>query len=96
MFITNKNKCLMNFNNKHFKTRTLKVEVGDNTRTYTIADESLLQEINSVTTSEAQLKGTNIDEQIYFYVDKGQLELPAKEICEKHLDVPMKFVEEIF
>lgn len=36
----------------------------------------------------------NIDEGIYFYVDEGVLDLPAEEICSKHLDIPFKFIKE--
>jgi len=38
---------------------------------------------------------TKVDDQIYFYVEDEVIELSAEEICENHLDVPMKFIEEI-
>jgi hypothetical protein len=36
-----------------------------------------------------------IDNKIYYYVDDNEIELSPEEICEKYLDVPMIFIEEI-
>ena len=36
-----------------------------------------------------------IDDEIYYYVDDEFIEYSADEICEKYLDSPMKFIEEI-
>jgi hypothetical protein len=36
-----------------------------------------------------------IDDEIYYYVDDEFIEYSADEICEKYLDIPMKFIEEI-
>ena len=38
----------------------------------------------------------SIDESIYFYVEDGVFLNDAKDICENHLDEPIKFYSEIF
>lgn len=50
----------------------------------------LSTEKESVEDAEAE----SIDVDIYFYVSDELITLPAKEICEKHLDIPFKFISE--
>lgn len=63
--------------------------------THTIADQTLF---DAISVDDKYLNhGTpehQVDEQIYFYVEEGQLELPAEEICKDCLDIEFQFIEE--
>ena len=88
---------MITFNGKEFETRTFNVMLEGNLTTITIAGEDLLEEISidgkhfKSGTDEQQ-----IDESIYFYVEVGKLKLLPTDICEKCLDMPMEFEEEMF
>ena len=86
----------MKYNGKEYPARTFTMASKDTGEvTYTIADESLFNEISK---DDKYLEtGTpewNIDDQIYFYVETGQLNLSANEICKNHLDVEFEFISE--
>lgn len=79
----------INFQGKNYPARTFTMtseETGE--VTYTIADETL-SEANQESPVDCI-----IDESIYFYVEKGVLDLSAEEICEKHLDIKFEFISE--
>jgi hypothetical protein len=78
-------------NGKEFKTRTFLVdskETGE--MQITIADSSLDKELSSCDV-ETQIA---IDNEIYFYVEEGCLELSPEEICKTCLDMPFIFLED--
>lgn len=88
-----------------YPLRTLTVEhessVGNSE--ITIAPESLITNIQKtgdgylgVEGEPEDIKGEYIDSKVYHYVDDEVFYNSAEEICEKHLDIPMKFVEENF
>ena len=82
---------IVKFNDKEFKTRTFLVkseETGE--MQITIADETLNEEIGGLNNVEAE----SLDCLIYYYVESGILDLPAEEICKKHLDIPFTLLEE--
>lgn len=86
----------MNYNGKEYTTRTFTMISEETGKvTYTIADESLFNEISK---DDKYLEmGTpewSIDEQVYFYVAEGKLNLSADEICKDHLDAEFEFISE--
>jgi hypothetical protein len=84
------------FQGKRYPVRDLTVEhceYGDPV-TYTVAPESLLDEMNKVDDINQGLSLINLDSEIYHYVDDAVWHLTGKEICEQHLDMPFVFIEE--
>lgn len=78
-------------NGKEFKTRTFLVTSEETDEMQiTIADYSLDKELSNCDEETYQ----SIDNDIYFYVNEGQLELSAEEICETCLDIPFKLLED--
>ncbi len=73
-------------------TRTFVVVCEGVKRTYTISTEMLMEALGDEMDAEANA----IDESIYFYLEGEKITLSGKEICEQHLDTPMKFIREIF
>jgi hypothetical protein len=78
-----------------YVTRTFKVICEGESRTYTIAIETLSDAMGE-DKEKHDTEANNIDNQIYFYLEGEKITLSGKEICEEHLDMPMKFVREIF
>lgn len=80
-----------------YPTRTFVVEdeVIGGKRTYTIATESLSEALGDAK-EEWDTKENDIDSEIYFYVEDEVIGMDAEEICKKHLDIPMTFIEELF
>ncbi len=79
-----------------YPTRTLSVSIDGTEQDITIATESLQKALFTEKGYEGDLAELeeNIDNQIYFYVEDAVIGLDANEICEKHLDVAMEFLEE--
>ena len=77
------------YEGKDYSVRTFHVEViGHNHEAkYVIAPESLMDAMAD--------KENDIDDMIYHYIQDEHFNLSAQEICEKHLDIPMKLIEEI-
>ncbi len=87
---------MITFKGKEYETRTFSVICDGYEHDFTIADETLFEAISEQ--DEYLTDGTEahtVDGEIYFYVEKGQLELSAEEICKDCLDVEMEFVEEL-
>jgi hypothetical protein len=78
-----------------YVTRTFVVMFEGEKHTFTIATE-LLSEAMGQEWDEWGSEAHKLDNQIYFYLEGEKITLSGKEICEKHLDEPMKFVREIF
>ncbi len=58
-----------------------------------------VQSLSDAMGDEKEEHGTyanEIDCEIYFYLADDNIKLSAEEICEKHLDEPMTFIEELF
>lgn len=91
--------CTVKYNGKKYPIRTIHVkhETMDGEVARTIAPESLIDAIQE-NEGDAYLddgtEGNMIDRNIYHYVEDEYFYSSAEEICEKHLDIPMKFVEE--
>lgn len=89
---------MITYKRKKYPTRTLRVfsKQAGGERTYTIADETLF---NAISKDDKYLddgtKESDIDQQIYYYVEEGCLDLPAEEIAKNHLDIEFEFIEEI-
>lgn len=89
---------MITYKGKEYPTRTLKLysEENDLEMIYTIADEALF---NDISKNDKYLEfGTDefyVDQQIYYYVEEGCLDLPAEEIAKNHLDIEFKLIEEI-
>lgn len=88
---------MIEYKGKEYPARTFTMtsdETGEITRT--IADSTLsdaLHEDEEALEDDDTEEG-QIDMQIYFYVEAGELELPAAEICKNLLDMEFKFIEE--
>ena len=84
------------YKGKQYPTRLFIVdnpEFGEN-QTIRIATDSLFEAFGGayeIWDSEEH----KIDNEIYFYVEDEVIELPPLDICKNHLDIPMKFIEEI-
>lgn len=79
----------ISFQGKEYPVRTFTMTSKDTGEvTYTIADETL-----SEANQETPVNCT-VDESIYFYVEKGVLDLSAEEICKNHLDIEFEFISE--
>jgi hypothetical protein len=74
--------------------RTFEVICEGAKRTYTIAIETLFEAFGE-DMDKWDEQAHALDQQIYFYLEGEKITLSGKEICEEHLDVPMKFVREI-
>jgi hypothetical protein len=87
----------VHYKDYNYPTRTFVVESPEigGRRTYTIATESLSEALGDKK-EVWDTKENDIDSEIYFYVEDEVIGLDAEEICEKYLDVPMKFIEEDF
>lgn len=80
-----------------YVTRTFKVILEGESETITIAIDTLSEALGGEKLGHVLDKEADaIDEQIYFYLEGEKITLSGKEICEQHLDEPMKFVREIF
>jgi hypothetical protein len=83
-----------------YRTRIFNVDLigQDWEGTYKIAEDELYDAIHeSVGEWEDLIDQSEeffIDNEIYHYVENGILDLPAEEICLKHLDIPMKLIQE--
>lgn len=81
-----------------YPVRTFRVLLSGNEQDITLADMNLFNALYAENKGEkfTDLKGESeiVDNRIYFYVDAGNLELSPDEICKKHLDINMKFIEE--
>ncbi len=88
---------IINFEGVEYPTRTFKVmsDEFDDEQIFTIATESLDEALGD-NKEEWDTEENNIDCTIYFYVEDKVINLDSKEICENHLDIEMKFIEEIF
>lgn len=89
---------MITYKGVEYPTRTFKMysdETGE--VVYTIANTILQKELLGEGYQEDMEKiEREIDEQIYFYVDELELDLPPEEICMNCLDIEFIFVEEIF
>jgi hypothetical protein len=75
-----------------FPIREFRVEMSDGTiQDITIATESLEDSLDIVDNPN----DNSLDMEIYFYVQDDLINLPAEEICQEHLDEPLKFIEEL-
>lgn len=75
-----------------YPTRTFELETTSGFRMeVTISTESL----ENVLDFENNERDEKIDEVIYFYVPDKVIDLPAEEICEKHLDEKVILIEEL-
>lgn len=86
---------MVTYKNKEYKTRLFMVdnpEFGEQ-QTIRISTDSL----NEVMGDKVHNEGIeqDIDNTIYFYVADKVIDLDPTEICKSHLDIPMKFIEEI-
>lgn len=76
---------------KEYPTRDFRVEMPDGSiMDITIATESLENVLDI-----ENPRDSDIDEEIYFYVEDHLIDLPAEEICQEHLDEPLKLIEEL-
>ena len=82
---------LINYMGKLYPTRTFNVVVEGNQRQYKIATDSLYEALNKDVFGAEENK---IDNQIYYYVEEGVIEMDAELICKDFLDVEMKFISE--
>lgn len=84
------------YKQKKYPVRTFTItseETGE--VTYTIAEDALFEAISKNDKHESDGSVENkIDNEIYFYVEDGKLELPAEEICKDCLDIEFKFISE--
>ena len=83
-------------NNYPSRTFVIKRKGWKHTETITISVASLESEMIKNRPSLGSGTEQKIDEQIYFYVDDDKITLSAEEICNSHVDEPVKFIEEIF
>lgn len=77
---------------KHYPTRMFTVSSPELGGLHTILIST--QSLQDALGENKEVHGTleeEIDSTIYFFVEDDKINLSAKEICEKHLDVPMKF-----
>jgi hypothetical protein len=86
---------LITYKGKVYVTRTFKVMYEGGTHTHTIAIETLMEAFGE-DMDKWDEQANALDQQIYFYLEGEKITLSGKEICEQHLDIPMKFVREIF
>lgn len=93
---------IISYLGKNYKVRTFHVDVTghDHKATYMIADEGLndaMSEARGIDDNDFELGSMEqkIDDEIYHYVEVGVLELDGEEICAKHLDIPMKLINEV-
>lgn len=81
-----------------YVTRTFDVILEGEKKTIIIAidtlENSLLDEGGLL--DEMNKEAEALDNEIYFYLEGEKITLSGKEICEKHLDTPMKFIKEIY
>jgi len=85
------------FKGKKYPTRTFTMTSDETDEvTYTIADQTLLDalSVNENALNDFTSEERQIDDQIYFYVCNGELELDAEEICKSRLDIKFEFIEE--
>ena len=84
------------YNGKKYPVRTFHVQHPTEgwKGTYLIATEELMDDLQ-IESDDDRDEATSIDNIIYHYVENKHIHLPAKEICEKHLDMPFKLIEEI-
>lgn len=86
---------MVTYKNKEYKTRLFLVdspEFGEQ-QTIRISTDSLEVAMGDKVHDEGIEQ--DIDDTIYFYVADEVIDLDPTEICENHLDIPMKFIEEI-
>ncbi len=88
---------MITFNKEKFKTRTFVVKIDGNEQEITIADESLSNKIlaNDKYLNDDTSEEYKIDNMVYFYVELGQLELSAEEICKDCLDEEVILIREV-
>jgi hypothetical protein len=82
------------FKNKEFPIRKLKVLFNGSERIYTIAAESLSDAMGEEKDDDAS-EASELDSTIYFYLADELIHVSADEICKKHLDIEMQFIEEL-
>ena len=61
---------------------------------YTCASDKLMDALQ-IESDDDRDEATSVDNLIYHYIDDACFNLPAKEICEKHLDMTFNLIEEI-
>jgi len=82
------------YKNEKYPIRTFLVELpNEGERKITISNIVLEKAIKDKYL-EIDSEEMDIDNEIYFYVENEFFELTAKEICEKHLDQKIEFLEE--
>lgn len=83
------------YNGRKFPIRTLTMTSEDTDEmTVTIADETLSKAMQENSPHFKAPVERAIDESIYFYVEAGDLYLPAETICKAFLDEEFEFIEE--
>jgi hypothetical protein len=100
--ITPNNNKMIKYKGKEYPTRTFTMTSSETGEvTYTIADETLFDAISEEKDSSGEelylTFGTDewrIDQNFYFYVETGKIELSAEEICKDCLDIEFEFISE--
>jgi hypothetical protein len=89
-------KQTIQYKGKDYPIRVITMTSEDTgTVTHTIADDTLNDALDASGDKEVNdTESQNVDDQIYFFVEVGQLNLSAKEICENCLDEKFEFVSE--
>jgi hypothetical protein len=83
------------YNGKKFPTRTFTVVIEDEgeERDITVSTQELKDELGDKV-EEFESEEEDIDCSIYFYLQKGEINLSPEEICLKYLDTEIKFISE--
>ena len=84
------------YRDKEYPVRIFNVEVTGHgyEASYMVAQEKLYEAIE-IDLEDERDEATRIDDTIYHYVEDDVFWLPGPEICEKYLDIPMKFLGEV-
>jgi GTPase Era involved in 16S rRNA processing len=83
------------FKDKSYPIRTFEVVYYGDKRTFIVSVESLSKAMGE-DKEKWNTEASRLDNEIYYYVKDDIIELPAKYICEHHLDVEMIFESELF
>ena len=92
ILILNKMAKPITYKDKHYPVRMFTVASPELDGLHTILIS--VQSLENALGENKEVHGTveeDIDSTIYFFVEDEKINLSGKEICEKHLDVPMKF-----
>ena len=82
---------MIKYKNNNYPSRTFMVELEGDTQEIMISVHSLSNAMG-IKKEENNTEEQDIDDDIYFYVLDREIENDAKDICENHLDIPMKFL----